>query len=649
MTPLREWLRPPRTLLLILFLLALVSVSALAWFGWKLLEQERIVEAQQSQERLEQLADRIAATVRSSLAETGERLGAAETAPAPAEAGLMLAFKDNSLTATPAGRLLYYPTPSAEPEASRDVFAAAELFEFTQSQPVEALRSYERLANSTDVATRAGALLRMARVLRASGRIPECRTIYERLAMQPGVKVAGVPAELVARHALAELSGKGGDATALKRNLSGGRWHLTRGQFHFYWSEAARLAGRQEQPSAEAIALSEAAALAWNKRKLDGEPRGQETIWIGDQPFFLIWRGTPERRAALLARPNFFLEQIPNRDGARCALVDANGHLVAGHRTGSGRAAVRTAAESQLPWTLFVSAADPLAATGLIAPQRFLLFGISVVALFLIFGTYFIARAIRRETEALRMQSDFVSAVSHEFRSPLTSMRQLSELLASGRVPSEGRRQLYYETLVQETSRLQRLIEALLNFGRMEAGTRQFRFEELDVRVLVERVAAEFEPQIAGSGRHIERSGPSSPCLIDADPDAISVALRNLLDNALKYSPGQPMVWVEWEVQDALVSIGVRDRGPGIAVSERKAIFRKFVRGAAATTMNVKGSGVGLAMVRHIVAAHGGEIALESETGQGSVFTMLLPLAKRPQGLVSRISTQPIADSLERT
>src|SRR5882672_9100105 len=183
------------------------------------------------------------------------------------------------------------------------------------------------------------------------------------------------------------------------------------------------------------------------------------------------------------------------------------------------------------------------------------------MVLFLISGTYFIGRAIRREMEVLRMQSDFVSAVSHEFRSPLTSIRQLSEILALGRTPNAERRQVYYETLVRETTRLQRLVEALLNFGRMEAGVRQYRFEELDAASLVERVAAEFQPQIAESGRSIQVEGVVDPCRIDADPDALAVALRNLVDNALKYSPGCPTVWVGWGVIDRRVSIHVRDGG----------------------------------------------------------------------------------------
>jgi signal transduction histidine kinase len=227
------------------------------------------------------------------------------------------------------------------------------------------------------------------------------------------------------------------------------------------------------------------------------------------------------------------------------------------------------------------------------------------------------------------MQSEFVSAVSHEFRSPLTSMRQLSEILALGRAPSDQRRQLYYETLVKETTRLQRVVEALLNFGRMEAGARQYHFEELDAAALVRRVVSEFEPQAAATGRHIAVNGTDSQCLIDADPDAICVALRNLLDNAIKYSPGDRPVSVEWSMEDAHVAIKVHDEGLGVHDSERKAIFQKFVRGTAARTSNAKGSGVGLAMVRHIVAAHGGNITLASKSGHGSTFTMLLPALER--------------------
>ncbi|HLJ45397.1 MAG TPA: HAMP domain-containing sensor histidine kinase [Bryobacteraceae bacterium] len=627
MTPLHEWLKPPRTLLLILYLLALVFISALGAFGWKLLEQERIVEVQRTQERLEQAADRIAATVRGSLAEAGERLGAWESGPltglAP-EQGFLLLLTEKGVSATPADQLLFSPVASSEPETAPPVFAEGEMFEFAQNQPEEALRTYERLVNSTGPAIRAGAWLRIARILRNTNRLDESRRAYEKLAAIPGVNIAGAPAELIALHALCELSSRSADADALRSGLLKGQWFVSHGQFAFYWSEANRLSGKKELPPAAALARAEIASRVWAERETHPSARGQETVWIGGEPFFLLWRGAAEHRAVFVTKPQFFLKETP----AAFAVVDAEGRVVAGQRTGGARAAVRTAAETQLPWTLYVSA-DPQPGAGFNDQRRFLLLSMTVMVLFLMSGTYFIARAIRRESETLRMQSDFVSAVSHEFRSPLTSLRQLSEILAQGRVPSEERRQVYYDTLVKETTRLQRLIEALLNFGRMEAGGRQFRFEELDAALLVQRVVNDFEAQIAGQGRHIELAGSEARCLVDGDPDAISVALRNLLDNAVKYSPECPTVWVEWGVRNEFLAIEVRDKGPGIPDSEKKAIFRKFVRGTAAKATNAKGSGVGLAMVRHIAAAHGGAITVASRPGEGSAFTMLLPLVGR--------------------
>lgn len=634
MTPLKEWLKPPRSLLIILFLLTLVSVSALGWCGWKLLEQERVVGAQRAQDRVEQAADRIAATMRGALAEAGERLGTWLNAPPPdvqPKEGLLLILTGNSMSAAPSDRLLYRPFAPPEPEAPASLFAEGEILEFQEPQPERALEWYRRLADSPagskDIAIRAGALVRMGRILRRTGPAGEAAKVYRQLAELPGVRVAGAPAELVARHALCELLGRPADAEALIADLQRARWPLTKGQFEFYWSEAARWSGRKVDPP-EALAWAEVAARAWAQRNIEPVARGQATTWVDGYPFFLIWRGIAGRRAVLVTKPESFMKPAPAGDAVWFAAVDGDGRALAGRKDGAARAAVRTAAESHLPWTLYVRAPSAIDA-GMLTRQRFLLLGISVMVLFLVTGTYFIARAIRREMEVSRMQSDFVSAVSHEFRSPLTSMRQLSEILVLGRVPNEDRRQVYYETLVRETVRLQRLVESLLNFGRMEAGARQYRFEELEAATLVERVVAEFAPQIAGAGRQIEVHRADSQCKLEADPEAISVALRNLVDNALKYSPNCPTVWVEWEAENEYVAIRVRDCGAGIAASERKAIFRKFVRGTASVAGNVKGSGVGLAMVRHIVAAHGGMIKVASEPGQGSTFTMLLPAAGR--------------------
>jgi signal transduction histidine kinase len=628
MMPPSEWLKPPRSLLLILFVVTLVSVSALAWFGSRVLYQEQVVETQRAQERLEQAADRITATAREKLAETGERVGAWAIAPPangqPGE-GLLLILTGRSLSALPADRLLYRPFPTPAPEASAASFSEGEAFEFQQNEPAKALEWYRRMADRQDGAERAGALVRLARVLRKSGHVPEARDVYTQLAAMGGVTVAGVPAELVARHELCDLSGRAADALSLRADLLRARWPLTRGQFAFYWSEAARLSGQAEAVPVELAAWSDAVSRAWGELARDPSPRGQNTMWVDGRPFFLLWRGAAGRRAALVTEPETLLKPVLIGSGVSCAALDSDGRVVAGHKGSRGRAAVRSIAETQLPWVLYFTGVPGATDAGMVARQRFLVLVTVLTVLFLIAGAYFIARAVRRDLEVSRMQSDFVAAVSHEFRSPLTSIRQLSELLAEGRIAGQDRRQVYYETLVRESTRLQCLVEALLNFGRMEAGVRKYRFEEMDAANLVERVVSEFAPQIAGSGRQIELQAADEVCPIDADPEALSVALRNLVDNALKYSPGCPTVWVQWGAENAHVAIRVRDRGVGIQAFERRAIFRKFFRGTAAATANVKGSGVGLAMVRHIVAAHGGEISVVSEPGEGSTFTILLP------------------------
>jgi len=624
---LREWFRPPRHLLVILLLLTTASVSALLWFGWRLTEQESAVEAQRSRERLEQAADRIAALLRANLAETGERLAAAASSPAGIAPGpdqsLLLILTRDRLSAYPPGSLLYTPVAEHGAEAPESAFAEGEAAEILHQQLDKAAGIYRRLSETKDRAVQAGALMRLARVLRRSGQTEAASTVYERLSRIDGVRVAGAPAALVARHALCDLSRDSAGAMQLQEDLLAGLWTLTRGQFEFYWEEATRLSGHEGRLG-ERAGLAEAAAVAWSEWKGTASTRGHRTIWADGRPWFTIWRSAAGRQAVLIQRPESILQALPTGLDAACTLLDEEGRVVAG-RKGVGDAVVRMATEGQLPWSLYVAGSQGPADRTMTARQRLMLLGLGTVVVFLIAGTYFVACAIRREIAVSRLQSDFVATVSHEFRSPLTAMRQLSEILALGRVSDEERRQKYYDTLVSEARRLQALVETLLDFGKMEEGARQYRFEEIDARELVEGVVGEFAPQLANSGRRIELSHPPTRCPIEADAEALALAVRNLIDNALKYSPDQPAVSVEWGCQNGAIAIRVRDRGMGIPATEQRLIFQKFVRGSAAIAANVKGTGVGLAMVSHIVRAHGGEVRVSSAPGEGSTFTILLP------------------------
>jgi signal transduction histidine kinase len=248
----------------------------------------------------------------------------------------------------------------------------------------------------------------------------------------------------------------------------------------------------------------------------------------------------------------------------------------------------------------------------------------AVVALVLVAGWYFILRAMSRELRVSRLQSEFVAAVSHEFRSPLTSLSHIAELLTTDRLASEDLRRTSYDVLVRDTDRLRRLVEALLDFGRFDAGAAALRLEDVDVAALVRITVAEFQDRVAPEGYSVELSGVTHPVPARADHEAIARALWNLLDNAVKYSPECRTVWVVLERQGDRVSIVVRDQGLGIPIREQREIFDRFVRGAESTARQIRGTGIGLAMVSQIVRAHGGDVSVASEPGKGSTFTLAL-------------------------
>jgi signal transduction histidine kinase len=190
-------------------------------------------------------------------------------------------------------------------------------------------------------------------------------------------------------------------------------------------------------------------------------------------------------------------------------------------------------------------------------------------------------------------------------------------------LPAEKRR-TFYQAQARATNRLSRLVESLLDFGRMEAGARPYRLESLDVGQLVKTVVEEFIQETGSLRSDIEIVVPCEGTQVKGDGEALGQALWNLLNNAVKYSGENKNIRVEVEKGDPVI-IRVRDWGFGIPPSERSRILRKFVRGTNANVHGIKGTGIGLAVVKHIVDAHGGTISIESELGKGSTFIIQLP------------------------
>jgi signal transduction histidine kinase len=652
----RSWFQPGYRLLLMFFAITSVLVSALAWMGWKLVEQDRLLAGQRMEDRCDHAADLAAAALKDDLSRIEDRLAQVSAASPPKlqerakalaadfpEDSALLVYSSGPVEAYPTGRLLFVPDAPAPSVASAAVFSHAEKLEFQEHQYLEAASSLRRLVRSPDRTIGAEALARLGRCLWKGGSVSQALAAYQELKSAGPVSVGGLPAELVAREArLLILERQKSDeapreASELREALCAGRWRINRASFEFYMDESARILGTDSPlpptgvSAAAGIMLPQWQALSQRQ----GSTSGRRTFRDRDGPLLLLWRGSSERMAALALgvgyiRANWLGPLNPTLAPmqVKVVLTDIDGRAVAGELTAGSPSSVRPASATQLPWTVYAVSANPAEAGP--GARRLILTGVLTLLLLVLGGGYFVGRAAVREVAVARLQSEFVASVSHELRTPVTAMRQLSELLATGRVAGGQDRDDYYRALQKESERLHRLVEGLLTFGRMEAGAGHLRFEPLDPAQLARTVIDEFHREGAAPGYHVDLKVDAGVSRVRADRAALSCVLWNLLDNAVKYSPECQTVWAEVAQEYAHVAVRVRDRGIGIPPGERRKIFRRFVRGSAARDAGIRGVGVGLAMVQLIVAAHQGRIRVESRLGEGSVFTVLLPAYADP-------------------
>jgi signal transduction histidine kinase len=236
------------------------------------------------------------------------------------------------------------------------------------------------------------------------------------------------------------------------------------------------------------------------------------------------------------------------------------------------------------------------------------------------------AGAIARQARLSQMKSDFVSNVSHELRTPLSSIRVFGEYMRLGRVTQPEKVQQYGEYIEAEGRRLTQLINNILDFSKIESAEKKYRFCETDLVELVEQTVFAFEVPLRDLGVSISLEAGTVPPL-RVDKDAIAQVVVNLLDNAVKYSNGRKDIEVRVTSDEREVRISIRDHGIGIPAVEQKKIYEKFYRVGSTLVHDVKGSGLGLSIVQHVVKAHGGRVELESQPGEGSTFTLVLPLA----------------------
>jgi signal transduction histidine kinase len=665
----RILVEPSHRLVGVFLAFILLPGIVLGVFALRTLRQEGRLAQQQIQERLERIAAQIGRDLdvqltqwQNALQSTSREVMAEpiswpemvrEGVEAPGS-GVIIWLDGKKLQAYPSGQLLYtiadVSTPITPQEPLPASIAQAESLELSQKDYPRAIRAYQRLLDSSDATLRPLLLHRLARSYHKASRFDDAVRAYQKLAKLNPAYIGELSSDLIARSELCALAAEHGDsavlttsALALYGDLTRGRWSLEKARY-LYYSDQLRSWLKDSATKADQIKAIEKLeerklALTDAVKKLLVEPK---RLLFGNTAAYLAFWQTDPLRAIVLSADFLDSRLWPSvlspaaADDLNAVLYSPDGKVVFGSPP-EGVPSLSFTRPIGLAGTPFRMQVWPREPEKLYADlkqrQNLYMATLIFVVVLLVFGSYITTRTVKRELEVARMRANFVSTVSHEFRSPLTGIRQLAEMLFHGRVPGAERQRRYHKMILQESERLGRLVENLLDFSRMEEGRKEYRLAPLSTSAWLRELVGNFQSEITENGISIVANIPEVLPAISADAEALGCAVHNLLDNAVKYSPGSKTVWLDASAGNGSVTISVRDQGVGIAEPDRKHIFDKFYRVGGEISLKVKGAGLGLSLVRHIVAAHGGAIECESRVGEGSEFAIRIPIAlSLPEG-----------------
>ena len=595
-----------------------LPIAVLGWLGVRTLDQDRALAHQRRLERLDVAAAAVALDIERDLERIEQQL----------TTGRGIRLLTSGIAGEAEAPILFQPeVPLALLDGSREL-EAAEALEYRDVDA--AIILYRRLAASSAAPVRGEALVALGGLFRHQRQFEKALAAYAALEKLDALPVAGnQPAALVAMLGRGRVLEESADRLQLRaaaetfaRILHRGGWRIDRVTFDAFEDAVKEWGGPPVAPVDEQ--RTHAAIDLWRRwRRGDLTSSGRNVQ--GDGGMLAIWTGAPAAPIVALLSPGELQKRWRSAWESRSLVVSistSDGTAIFGRvRDGVSLERGRT----RLPFVLSVTDAVNSAGDADLVRRGALASGIALAALLMTAASYGLYRITISELRLARQQSDFVAAVSHEFRTPLTSMRHLLDLLIARGIRDEERKTHYYRLLAGETDRLTRMVETLLSFGRMDAGGQIWMLEPLDVVNLVSGIVETFRSELTGRAVVVDVSDDLPH--IRGDREALSRALWNLLENAAKYSPVDTPIRVFVERSGGAVVLGVEDRGIGIPIAEQRRVFDKFVRGDEAKRAGIRGVGVGLALVKRIAEAHGGSVRLTSEVGKGSTFTLVLPVA----------------------
>jgi signal transduction histidine kinase len=561
-----------------------------------------------------------------------------------------------------------------------DAFREAERIEFSQRDYAQAAELYKKVASDASSEDKiALALGALGRCLLSLEKYDEAYQAYQELSLKYGqlTNEVGHPYGIAAGFQLYEIESRlNGDESGLKylldlyEKIRSGTWSMSLSLYDFSIVEIETILDERTakgkfpeiQKSYTALKAQKSAFLEdlifvdFLKREAIPKMRERSAysqaanasfplrflVSQGEDGCLISYTHLPEFRSKRMYYGGFcwdldslkkelpkLLTDLEESSRSHFQILDEKGQNVVMDKNElvSGDAVDLSFRRFPLPWKLLVSQPGfgELART---TRRENFFYGVLLVfiVVLMLLGAILIARDISRESETTHLKTEFVHNISHELKTPLTLIRLYGETLQYKRRLSEEEKDEAYEIITKESERLSHLINNVLDFSRIEMGRKEFDFKKGDLAQVVRDTLESYRYHLEKKGFTIHKEIAADIPEVIFDDEAVTSVLINLLSNALKFSPEEKEVLVRLFRDDGQVVLQVQDKGIGISQKELSRIFDRFYRSRGEAVAEAKGSGLGLTLVKHITEAHGGRVDVESRPGEGTTFSVILPI-----------------------